>query len=88
MTEAKSPAMKSKMDPVLAELLRSQLLGALDDMGRVLSRNAVSSEIVQEKDYANAVLFDRGSVVMLDNPLCLGTASATAAVMKICFNSP
>lgn len=77
--------MKSKVDPVLAELLRSQLLGALEDMGKVLSRNAVSSEIVQEKDYANAVLFDKGSVIMLDNPLCLGTASATAAVMQDLF---
>jgi N-methylhydantoinase B len=77
--------MKSKVDPVLAELLRSQLLSALEDMGKVLSRNAVSSEIVQEKDYANAVLFDKGEVVMLDNPLCLGTATATAAVMQDLF---
>lgn len=77
--------MKSKVDPVLAELLRSQLLGALEDMGKVLSRTAVSSEIVQEKDYANAVLLDRGSVIMLDNPLSLGTASATAAVMQDLF---
>ena len=79
------PVLNSKVDPVLAELLRSQLLGLLEDMGKVLSRNAVSSEIVQEKDYANAVLFDRGEVVMVDNPLFLGTASATAAVMQDLF---
>ena len=79
------PSLNPKVDPVLAELLRSQLFGMLEDMGKVLSRNAVSTEIVQEKDYANAVLFDRGEVVMVDNPLFLGTASATAAVMQDLF---
>jgi N-methylhydantoinase B len=73
------------VDPIRRELLRSRLAATVADMGQVLCRNAISTEIVEEHDYANGIVLDRGAVVMLDNVLHLGAASATAASMQELF---
>ncbi len=75
----------AKANPIVGELLRSQLLALVGDMGQVLSRNAVSSEIVQERDYADGIVLDGGEVVVVDNLLQLGPVSQSAAVMQDLF---
>src|SRR5262249_36578567 len=76
---------KTEMDPVVGELLRSHLLALVDDMGQILSRNAISTEIVEERDYANGVVLEGGEVVILDNLLHLGATSGTAATIEDMF---
>ena len=73
------------MDPVLGQLVQSQLLATIDDMGQVLARSAVSREIVEEKDFAVAIVLDRGEVVALDNLLHLGTVADSASRMQELF---
>src|ERR1041385_2000166 len=72
-------------DRITSEVVRSQLLAAVTDMGQVLSRNAISSEIVLERDFCNAIVIDKGEVVACDNLLQLGSVSATAAAIQDLF---
>jgi N-methylhydantoinase B len=73
------------LNPVLGQLVQSQLLSTVDDMGQVLARSAVSREIVEEKDFAVAIVLDQGEVVALDNLLHLGSVIESAARIQDLF---
>jgi N-methylhydantoinase B len=73
------------LDPVSSQLVQSQLLSAIDDMGQVLARNAASREIAEERDFAVAIALERGEVVALDNLLHLGAVIDTAARIQELF---
>jgi N-methylhydantoinase B len=77
--------MTTSVNTILGEVLRSQLVAAVDDMGQVLSRNSVSSEIVQEHDFANAILLEKGEVVACDNLLHLGAMRDTGVEIQDSF---
>ncbi|MBI4446286.1 MAG: hydantoinase B/oxoprolinase family protein [Acidobacteria bacterium] len=77
--------MANKSDPILGEVIKSQLIATVADMGTTLSRNAVSPEITEERDYSNGVVLERGEVVVMDNLLHLGAVSETAANIQDMF---
>lgn len=77
--------MTTAMHAILGELFKSQFLATIDEMGRVVSRNAVSPEITQGGDFANGLLLERGEVVAIDNLLHIGPMSETAAAMQDAF---
>ena len=73
------------MDSVLNQLVQSQLLSTIDDMGQVLARNAASREIAEERDFAIAIVREHGEVVALDNLVHLGAVADTAARIQELF---